>query len=370
MSKPVFSIEMLPAKHGDALFVQYGKDGNLRRMLIDGGPLNAYAELEARLKKLPDGDKGVELLVVTHVDTDHIEGIIRLLAMPRTDWPISVGEIWFNGWRHIEEANTLGGREGEMISALIHARANELWYTRFHREAVCCGKPGAEDVPLADGMKLTLLSPDAEALASLLEDWKEKLSGPGWTFEPGDLEEAWKRLVEADRFHPGSELTLGPGDLTPKLLKLLKGIDPSKANRSSIAFIAEFEGKRALFLADAHMDVVCKSLKRLGYSKDKPLKADAVKVSHHGSRHNITQEFLELVDAKHWLFSSNGDKHKHPNKAAVEAVINGAISSKPILHFNYRSAYTKVFEKAAAKPKARYGAKYPSQGKEGIVVKL
>lgn len=370
MAKPVFNVEMLPAKHGDALFVQYGKEGNLRRILIDGGPLKAYPQLESRLKKLPDGDQGVGLLVITHVDTDHIEGIIRLLAMPENDWPIQVGEIWFNGWRHIEEANTLGGREGEMMSALIHARADERWNTTFNREAVCCGKPGADEVQLADGMKLTLLSPDAEALASLLEDWRAKLSGPDWTFEPGDLEEAWKRLVDADRFHPGSKLTLGPGDLTPKLLKLLKGIDPSKANRSSIAFIAEFEGKRCVFLGDAHMDVVCKSLKHLGYSKDKPLKADAVKVSHHGSRKNTTREFLELVDAKHWLFSSNGDKYKHPNNAAVEAVIDGAICGKPVLHFNYRSPYTKGYEKAAQKPKARYGVKYPPQGKEGIVVKL
>src|SRR4030095_16399595 len=117
MPKPFFIVEMLPAKHGDALLVEYGED-RIRRILIDGGPLNAYPSVEARLSKLPQGDQGVQLLVVTHVDTDHIEGIIRLLAMPERRWPIQVEEIWFNGWRHIEGARGLGGRGGAGVRSL------------------------------------------------------------------------------------------------------------------------------------------------------------------------------------------------------------------------------------------------------------
>lgn len=368
MAKPDFIVEMLPAKHGDALFVQYGGERK-RRILIDGGPLSAYSDLEARLAKLKAGDQAVELLVVTHVDTDHVEGIIRLLAMPESKWPIHVEQVWFNGWRHIEEARDLGGKEGEMMSALIHFRINERWNTAFGGKAVLCGKLPNDEVRLADGMKLTLLSPDATALSDLLDDWKDKLKGKSWEIEPGDMEDAWDRLVAEDKFHPGAKLTLGPEDLTESLNKLLKGMDSSTANGSSIAFIADYDGRSCLFLGDAHMKVVCGSLKRLGYSKSKPLKANAVKVSHHGSRNNITREFLELVDAKHWLFSSNGDKHKHPSKQAVEAVIRGSISD-PVLWFNYRSPYTRNWEKGAQKAGARYRTKYPPRGRDGIVVKL
>src|SRR6185295_8325573 len=113
MPNPFFRIEMLPAKHGDALLIEYGDENRTRRILIDGGPLHAYPDVNERLSKLPPGDQAVELLVVTHVDTDHVEGIIRLMAMPEQNWPIYVKEVWFNGWRHIEEANDLGGREGE-----------------------------------------------------------------------------------------------------------------------------------------------------------------------------------------------------------------------------------------------------------------
>ena len=52
-----FNIEMLPAKHGDALFIEYGNATRTRRLLIDGGPLHAYPELSARLQALPEGDR-------------------------------------------------------------------------------------------------------------------------------------------------------------------------------------------------------------------------------------------------------------------------------------------------------------------------
>ena len=357
---------MLPAKHGDALLVEYGED-RVRRMLIDGGPLGAYPMVEERLSKLPPGDQAVELLVVTHVDTDHIEGIIRLLAMPESRWPIHVEEVWFNGWRHIEEARDLGGKEGEMMSALIHYRLDDRWNTSFGRKAVRCGALPGDTLTTAGGMKITLLSPDATALAALLKDWKAKLES--WDTDPGDLAAAWDKLVEASKFHPGEELTLGPEDLTARLTKLLKGTDPSKANGSSIGFVAEFRGKSCVFLGDAHMKVVCAALRRLGYSRENPLKVDAVKVSHHGSRNNLTQEFLGLVEAQHWLVSTNGDLHDHPDKPAIEAIIEGSIKD-PTIWFNYRSRFTEKWEKGAATPGARYRTRYPAKGKEGIVVKL
>ena len=171
MPAPHFRIEMLPAKHGDALLVEYGSD-RTRRLLIDGGPLPAYPEVEARLNALPPGDQAVELLVITHVDTDHIEGVIRLLALPEAKWPIVPREIWFNGWRHIEETRDLGGREGDLISALIRRRAGDRWNTRFGGNAVRCEALPGDKVALDGGMTLTMLSPDADALAELLKDRK------------------------------------------------------------------------------------------------------------------------------------------------------------------------------------------------------
>ena len=59
-----FRIEMLPARHGDALWIEYGTPARTRRILIDGGPLTAYADLSSRLQQLPPGDQGVELVAL------------------------------------------------------------------------------------------------------------------------------------------------------------------------------------------------------------------------------------------------------------------------------------------------------------------
>lgn len=55
-------------------------------MLVDGGPTYAYprlkAHMEARLVGLPPAERCIELLVITHVDADHIGGILELLDDP------------------------------------------------------------------------------------------------------------------------------------------------------------------------------------------------------------------------------------------------------------------------------------------------
>ena len=365
MSKPFFRVEMLPACHGDALLIEYGTD-RVRRLLIDAGPLHAFADVSARLAKIPGDDQRVELLVVTHVDTDHVEGMIRLLAPPVNSWPIAPEEIWFNGWRHLDES-TLGGREGEFMSALIQRRAGEKWNTRFGGRAVCCERVAGDKVILEEGMELTLLSPSEQSLKNLLTAWSRHADQ--WDIDPGDLDDAWTQLVEENKFHPDAPLTLGPEDMSSKLSKMLRGGDSSTANGSSIAFLARFGEKSCMFLGDAHMKVVCASLRRMGATPQNPLKVNAVKMAHHGSKNNITREFFELVDAKHWLVSSNGDKFRHPDREAMQAVIQGS-RRKPTLWFNYRSKFNKRWEAASKKPGAKYATRYPAPKKTGIVVKL
>ena len=368
-----FDIEMLPAHHGDAIWVEYAKHADpqvTRRILIDGGPIRAYNALENRFDALPDGDRGFELLVISHVDTDHIEGIVRLLAAPRNEWPISPKDIWFNGFRHVSRIPVLGGREGEFLSALIVQRAYDDWNVAFGRDAVVVPDTGPlPRVELTDGMWLTLLSPDGPMLERMATQWEKDVAK--WEIVPGDLEGAWHQLVEENKFHPDRELTLGPEDMSQLLLDQLKGRDSSAANGSSIAFLAEFGGKSCLFLADADMRAVCPAIKRMLESNGKDvLTVGAVKVSHHGSKHNITQEFMELVEAEHYLFSSNGAGHKHPEAAAVQAVIDGARHPRPTLWFNYRTPFSEPYEAASMVPDSRYLTRYPDDGTEGIVVTL
>lgn len=368
MTQPFFTIEMLPARHGDALWIEYGDERRTRRIVIDGGPLHAYPDFSARMDRLPAGDQGVELLVITHVDTDHIEGMVRLLALPRAKWPLEPRDIWFNGYRQIAAQTNLGGREGEFLSALIHRRAFAEWNKAFGGQAVVVPKAGAlPRMVLADGMALTLLSPDKPKLTAMGRQWQKDVAQ--WQIDPGDLDAAWKQLVDETKFHPGAELTLGPQDLSAQLRAQLKGADASAANGSSIAFLAEYAGKSCLFLADAHMKTVCTSIRRLLPPGQDALRVDAVKMAHHGSRNNLTPEFMQLVDAEHFLFSSNGDKFKHPDAQAVEAVIHGA-RRRPTLWFNYRSAFNERWEAGSKAAKPSYATRYPAAGAAGITLPL
>ena len=74
----MFKIEMLPAGHGDCLWIEYGSKEDPFRILIDGGTTGTYKRLKKRLENLSEEDRKFELLIVTHIDADHIAGILKL----------------------------------------------------------------------------------------------------------------------------------------------------------------------------------------------------------------------------------------------------------------------------------------------------
>ena len=99
-------LNVLPSGHGDCLWIEYGTSAFPRRILIDGGATGTYKRaLQSRLER--SGDE-LELLVVTHVDGDHITGILELIEKAHTG--IKPKDLWFNGFRHLpnEDPETLG----------------------------------------------------------------------------------------------------------------------------------------------------------------------------------------------------------------------------------------------------------------------
>ncbi len=309
-------VEMLPALHGDCLFVEYGDARRTRRMLIDGGPIGAFGALQARLEALPAGDRRFELMVLSHVDTDHIDGLVRLFANPKP-WPFVVKDVWFNGWRHLEQAHgLLGGKQGEYFSALLQRRLDDdAWNGAFGGDAVVVRDDAAlPERTLAGDMKLTLLSPTVPKLDKMRDAWRKDI---GDAIEPGDLDAAWELLAKQKRYLPGQGLLGSTPELDALLAKQSRP-DNAAANGSSIAFLAEFADKSCLFLADAHPDAVCASLKRLLEQRGlERLAVDAVKVSHHGSKGNTSDELMSLIESPRFLFSTNGAQFGHPDQEAA-----------------------------------------------------
>lgn len=360
-----FQIELLPALHGDCIWIEYGPSDSLKRILIDGGPIGAYGALQARADQLPFGDREIELVMITHVDADHIEGAIRLIA----EWAskLSFREVWFNGWRHLEEIpGMLGPVQGEFVSALIEKFiGSKRWNSSnpFDGGPLVVAKEGPPpSVSLNGGMRLTLLSPTPEKLEKLRKSWKADVHKKG--ISPGDLDAALNLLRTQHRLVPDGLLggSYQLGDIRIPL-------DNAVANGSSLAMLAEFGNKRCLLLGDAHPDAIISSLKRLGASKDHPLEIDAVKVSHHGSKGNTTPELLELISCKRFLISTSGAVFDHPDQEAINLIIDNAGPDVELV-FNYLSDTTRAWSKPQDQSERCYRALYPQTEGESITVNL
>ena len=151
----MLSIDMLAARYGDCLWIEYGDPGHPRRILVDCGLRTGYHAVAERLRARPD--IAFELFVMTHIDADHIAGAIPLL---QEFGPERFGEVWFNGRDHLPfPPDVLGVLQGQIFSELIAERGFS-WNWRWNGRAIMVPDDGPLPVvELPDGMKLTLLSP-------------------------------------------------------------------------------------------------------------------------------------------------------------------------------------------------------------------
>jgi hypothetical protein len=351
---------MLPANHGDCLWLEYGSARKPHRVLIDGGPEYAFPEIESRL---PDGKCHFELLVITHVDSDHIGGVLKLL----THLPdgVTFGDVWFNGWDHLPtEPDELGPAQGEMISAVIKRRGLP-WNEAFDRKAVVVPKSGRlPRKKLPGGLALTLLSPTVEDLRRLVPKWEEEVKKAG--IERGSQRDAMRLLAEREQLPDDLLGEEGPPDPARDSTQAFVS-DRSEANGSSIVLLAEHNGKRALLCGDAYPSLVLRGLSRI--ADGGRLDVDAVKLSHHGSKKNTNTEELESLTCGKYLVSTNGRMYKHPDNAAISrAVVYGGDS--PTLYFNYRTEKTERWGGKRLREQYGYGAVFPPEGETGLSVDL
>ena len=95
--------------------------------------------------------------------------------------------------------------------------------------------------------------------------------------------------------------------VTPKDYEALQVLDASISNLSSIMFMFESEGKKLLFTGDGLGRDVLEVLseKNLLNSEGK-LHVDILKVPHHGSERNVSEQFFDTITADVYIISANG----------------------------------------------------------------
>jgi beta-lactamase superfamily II metal-dependent hydrolase len=366
----MFRIEMLPAQQGDALWIEYGDPTSPHRVLVDAGTPPTYQVVRDRIRQLPEGARDIELFIVTHIDTDHIGGALRLLADDTLGF--QPGDIWFNGWRQLPAAtgaDRLGPIDGEILSRLID-RGGWSWNGAFSGGAAMVGADGPLPAcQLAGGMTLTLLSPGPEQLQDLKREWIGVVRDAGLDPNHPEATEETLRAVAARKGVRADRL--GGGDVDVRKLAEAPFVpDRSVANGSTIAVLAEFNGRSVLLGGDGFADVIAAAVRRLVQARGRrKLALDALKLPHHGSTHNLSTDLLSLLSCGRYLVSTSGAIFGHPDREAVARIIVAGGADRA-LFFNYRTAVNALWDAPGLRREFGYEVTYPAGNASGLVVDL
>ena len=355
----MFELTMLPAGHGDCLWLTYGDAGTARHMIVDGGPEHMAClrhALETRLAAQPGGRLHIELLVVSHIDDDHIGGIVELLENPPAG--VSFGDIWFNAQRHLLPPDRLGVPQAERLSTVLLDRQLP-WNKAFDGKAVVIPDVGPlPRISLEGGLVLTLLSPDRERLSRLAPVWQREVRRHGLEAGLPVPEPVEDRLGRDDPWPPDIR---GLATRRPQF-------DNDRANGASIALLAAYDGRNVVLSADVFSSDLEHSLDRLEPA-DGRLTLAALQVPHHGSRKNLTNAVLDRIRCQRYLLSTNGAYSGHPDPEAIARILMRG-GDKPELIFNYRSRFTARWAESALLDAPPFTPRFPPRDQDGILVKL
>jgi hypothetical protein len=328
-------------------------------MLIDAGPASAYEGIGRRLHALDTPT--VDVLVMTHVDADHIEGTI--LAANDSDLGLSIGQVWYNGAPHL--ASELGPVHGEILGMLIEELAIP-WNAAFYGAAVRTPESGSLTTrELPGGLRVTVLAPDGAALRRLRDVWWETCKEAG--VATGSIADALAALRAKPALSPEHAYLSRPAARNiSELARSRSGSDPSVPNASSIVLLVEYGEARILLTGDATPSVLAPAVRRLLAERGlSSLPLTALKMPHHGSAKNITAELVRWLPARQYLFSTDGSYFKHPDDAAVATVLEYGPADLELV-FNYDTPRTRVWDDDQLQESYGYRARYPDEGTTGI----
>jgi beta-lactamase superfamily II metal-dependent hydrolase len=352
-----FSIEALPAGRGDCFWVECELPSRTWRLLFDGGTPEAWPALEARIYSLPPADRSFDLVVVSHVDSDHIGGMLPFFAAAR-DLNVRICDVWFNGLQHIQDggAGVRSVAEAQGLERLLLASrtGNDFpWNRAFQGGAVVTpGHNTIREVQLAEGPELILLSPTPTTLQRLGKVWQST------------LESAVRGEPEEQAPPVASECLADLESLAAYPTKP----DQSRANASSIAILLIHAGVRCLIAADSSSVVLGAALTALANHWSAPrVELDILQLPHHGSQRSAPRKLLELAPARHYLISSSGERFHHPDDVSLARVLQPPQGHRS-LWFNYRTDRNLRWNDNELQRRYHFEAHYPEPGRSGISI--
>ncbi len=332
-------IKFLEAGNGDCIHLSFNIGEITKNIIIDGGveqtyyskSTNTFGELYSEINSIRKQNEFIDLLILTHIDNDHICGLLKWFELDDKAHEL-IKNVWFNSGKliatYLNEPENEGLRVGlkifsdpqtgikEAIEYEDYLIKKEIW----DQKVIIEGQEFEEC-----GVKIQILSPNEAQLKRLLKEYKEKTGDSAYT---AGREKDWnKNIKDFIEEEMRSDFKFNQ--------------DSSVKNGSSISFFLTLNDKRFLFLADSHPKGIVTQLKTLGFSKDKPLEVEVMKVSHHGSKANTNKELLEIIKTENYIISTDSSGHNHPNKRTLARILN--VNPNAIFHFNYEHVRNDMF---------------------------
>ena len=318
-------IEMLQALHGDAFILHCQKDDNKGVIVIDGGPNRNSRNIVRQLDALGV----IDLMVLTHYDDDHIGGILSYIKKHKSDRPFPVKKIWANCAYDIPvytSPNISFGQAKKLAEELkeINEELVQDGFSTIDWETPIVAEKESITLTFAD---ILILSPNAGTKNINDKNYMNAIHNANigreyYTRQKLALKNSLSELALVKKRQPKEN------DIQEVI------------NWSSIAFVVRSDNFSMLMLGDSYPYSIVESLKNVGYSTDNPLYVDYVKISHHGSRNNISNELLDMIDCDRFLISTNGGNGAscHPDRETIANIACHAKRdrNKSIhLYFNY-----------------------------------
>ncbi len=354
-------------------------------MLVDGGLAGSYREHVApTLGEMARSDKALDLVVVSHIDQDHISGVLRMaddlvdwkvfefhgespdsrLKKPRAPRPPEIKAIWHNSFHGQIEANAgeiqdilvAGARTLQMedrfasdletYDNLITSERQALrlsarvgpdllaipWNQEFEGGLMIVMDP-PDRIPLGT-MSLSIVGPFEEDLVRLRDRWNKWLEGK----EEVVAEIREKALRDAERLglSEPEALLRGTKELAAELGRRSLVTPP---NLASLMVLAEEDGRTVLLTGDGHADDILDGLEVNGkLDGDGGIHLDVLKVQHHGSEHNVHEEFCRRVTADHYVFCGNG-AHENPDLRVLQAFADSRLGGPSLRSTNPQASH-------------------------------
>jgi beta-lactamase superfamily II metal-dependent hydrolase len=362
-------IRIFQSEKGDCLLLQTARGANI---LVDGGMPEAYAQHVAPfLGQMHKAKDVLDLVYVSHIDQDHIGGILQMLndlmdwrvyeyrsrhgaeaKLPAAPRPPDIKHIWHNAFSALLQENQrpaeqllaqvallegpadpsedrrqsafLAQSVSEAIRVSNRVSAGQLnipLNREFDGKLIMVREPAGHEATIG-GMKLTVIGPFAEDVDILRKEWNDWLR-------------ANKAAVAKLRAKAGEDEGLleeaivagGPAmDIALKTLGNRAMVTPP--NLASVMLLAEEQGNTLLLTGDGHADDILAGLdfhQRL--DAEGRMHVDVLKVQHHLSEHNIHEAFCRRITASHYVFCGNG-KHENPDLDALEMLLRTRVDAE------------------------------------------